>query len=301
VQEQDQHDLLQRPSGACVLCPPPKGHAWTRADDRHVTCGPCYDRLRERLAEVAERYLLLDPRPGGGARWGGRGSPGFVSRPPASVHVISMMDPRSSSDAKVWLGSDGRVHAEETRPPMSTYGTLSTLAWFVAEHRDAVGPGDRDDVWALLRFLDVHADYITRHAELAVEVDAALRSLLGGMRPVTGDGRRKIGPCPRIVERVRDDGVRCRCGHGSMQHDNDSVTGERRCHEPYCGCRVFLPLAGSESSVEVEQVRCGVMLYTSPKLDETVVTCAGCGHSWEMDRWLTMGEDSDREPAESDV
>lgn len=255
MEENGQHDPLQRPFGACVLCPPPKGHAWVRADDRHVTCGPCYDRLRERLSEVAERYLLLDPRPGANPGWGGRGSPGFVSRPPVSVHIVSMRDPRSSADAKVWLGSDGRVHAEETRPPLSTYGVLSTLSWTIAEHRGVSGPGDRDDVYALIKFIDVHVDYVTRSRELAVEVDQVLRGLLAGMRPVTGAGRRKIGPCPMMVERVPDDDI----------------------------------------STEPVKVRCDTLLFTSRKLDEDAVTCSGCGHSWQMSQWLTIGDESGAE------
>lgn len=180
-----------------------------------------------------------------------------MSRPPISVHIVSMRDPRSSSDARVWLGSDGRVHSEETRPPLSTYGVLSTLSWTIAEHRDVSGPGDRDDVYALIKFIDVHIDYVTRHAELAVEVDQALRSLLAGMRPVTGAGRRKIGPCPMMVERVPDDDI----------------------------------------TAAPVKVRCSTPLFTSRKLDENEVTCAGCGHSWAMDRWLTIQDDSGVEPA----
>src|SRR5690349_10517369 len=115
----DTPDPLARPAGACVLCPPPRGHAWTRADDRYVTCGGCCDKLRSRITEIAERYLRLDPRPGSSGEAGSRGAPGFGSRAPASVHIISMMDPRSSQDSRVWLGKDGRVHQEETSPPRS--------------------------------------------------------------------------------------------------------------------------------------------------------------------------------------
>lgn len=218
--------------------------------------------MRERLAEVSERYLLLDPRPGGGARWGGRGSPGFVSRPPASLHVISMQDPRSSQDAHIWVGRDGRVHAEETRPPMSTHGVLSTLSWSIAEHRDVSGPGDRDDVHALTRFVDAHIDYVTRHVDLAVEVDQALRDLLGGMRPVTGAGRRKIGPCPVMVEVVPD------------------------------------PEDGLDTTTEPVKVRCDTLLFTSPTLDEDTVTCSRCGTSWHMSGWLGMDGSPDLEPVE---
>jgi hypothetical protein len=175
------------------------------------------------------------------------------------MHIVSMRDPRSSSDAKIWVGGDGRVHAEETRPPLSVHGVLNSLAWSVAEHRGVSGPDDRDGVFELVRFVDRNADYITRHAELAVEVDQALRALLAGMRPVTGAGRRKIGPCPQMVTVVPDDDV----------------------------------------TAEPVEVRCNTLLYTSRALDEDRVTCPGCGHSWQMDRWLTLGDESDFEPAES--
>lgn len=200
MDEHDQQDPLQRPAGACVTCPPPKGHAWIRADDRYATCSGCADRMRERIAEVGERYLCLDPRPGAQGFDGSRGAPGFGSRPPLSLHVVSMRDPRSSQDSRMWVARDGRVHAEETRPPRSVHGVLSTLSWSIAEHRGVSGPGDRDDVWALLRFVDVNVDYVTRHAELAVEVDDELRDLVGMLRPMTGDRRHRIGRCPRLVE-----------------------------------------------------------------------------------------------------
>lgn len=166
--------------------------------------------MRERIAEIAERYLRLDPRPGSSMEAGSRGSPGFVSKPPASVHVIAIRDPRSSQDARVWLGADGRVHREDTRPPRSVHGTLSTMAWSVADERGVAGPGDRDDVFALLRFVDANLDYLTRHAELAVEVDEGLRVLVSALRSVSDDRLRRIAKCPEMVTREdSDEKVRC--------------------------------------------------------------------------------------------
>lgn len=209
MSEVDQ-DPLARPAGACVLCPPPRGHAWTRADSRYATCTPCSTRMRERIAEIGERYLKLDPRPGSSVEAGSRGSPGFVSKPPASVHIIAVKDLRSSQVSRVWLAADGRVHQEETSPPRSVHGTLSTLCWAVAEHRGVSGPRDRDDVFALLRFLDPHVDFVTRHAELAVEVDEGLRALVSALRPLTGDRIRRIGKCPEMVA-VEDSDEKVRC------------------------------------------------------------------------------------------
>jgi len=240
-------DPLARPSGACVTCPPPRGRAWTRADDRFATCTSCYDRLRTSLAEIAERYLRLDPRPGAQYESGSRGAPGFGSRPPASVHVICLKDPRSSQDSRVWLGKDGRVHREEEHPPLSVHGVLSTLCWEIAEHRGVSGPGDRDDVYALLKFIDRSTDHVTRHAELAVEVDTQLRDLVSALRPLTGDRRRRIGKCPRPAPESEQP---CRCGRRSVQHDNDAR--ECRCNEFHCDCPAFVPASDAE-----EDLRCG--------------------------------------------
>jgi hypothetical protein len=282
-------DPLARPSGACVTCPPLRGRAWTRADDRYVTCGHCYHRLRTVISEIAERYLKLDPRPGGQFESGSRGAPGFGSRPPLSLHVASMRDVRSSQSAKVWVARDGRVHSEEERPPLSVHGTLSTLCWDVAEHRGVSGPGDRDNEFTLLTYLDKHLDHITRVTELAVEVDIGLRNLVSALRPLTGDRRRRIGKCPRPAPaRVQDPS--CRCGHTSTQHDNDAT--QRRCNEPHCGCQVFIPQGGNPE--ETAEERCGAVLYAPADADEVqdVISCRACGHDWVMSEWLTLGDEA---------
>ena len=199
--EHDQTDPLSRPAWACATCPPPRRGAWTQSDSKFATCTGCSSRMREHISEVGERYLKLDARPGAYADARGRRPPGFASRPPANLGVIAVRDPRSSADSRVWLARDGRVHREEERPPRSVHSVLSTLCWSVAEARDIPGPDDRDDVHALLRYLDRLVDqHITRDAELAVEVDAELRSLVGMLRPMTGDRRVQIGQCPQMVE-----------------------------------------------------------------------------------------------------
>ena len=261
-------DAVDRPSSACVTCPPPRGQAWTLADPKHATCSDCYLKLRERLAEIGERYLCLDARPGASFEAGSRGSPGFGSRPPINLHVAAMRDPRSSQDARVWVGSDGRVHAEATRPALSVHGALSTLAWAVAEHRDVAGPEDRADVFVLLRFVDRHIDYITRHADLAVEADRALRELSGVLRPVTGDARRRIGLCRTEV--YRDD--------TDTAESDDVVTDPEDV------------VADGDDVASV--VRCGVPLYAPVQFatDEEIV-CSGCGTRWPMHAWIDMMDD----------
>jgi hypothetical protein len=169
------------------------------------------------------------------------------------------------------------------------YGTLSTLCWDVAEHRGVSGPGDRDNEYTLLEFLDKHIDYFTRHAELAVEVDTQLRDLVSGLRPVTGDRRRRMGRCLAMVE--VEEVVHCHCGHVSSQHDNDAVTSDRRCNEAYCGCQAFTPPPrGSQpAKAHTRTERCNAVVY-APVDDglQAVITCpTGLpGHSWSIDDWL---------------
>lgn len=97
------HDTPEPPPGACLLHhPPAPGQHWVLADQGYRTCSGtpdrpgCLDRLREHLVEIRDRYHRLTARPQAGSRpeWG-RGAPGFTSRPPASLHVIAMRDPRS--------------------------------------------------------------------------------------------------------------------------------------------------------------------------------------------------------------
>lgn len=230
-------DVTERPSTACLTCHTPQpGQEWRRADDRYRTCSACLDRMRATLRDVIARYHRLNPDRAQDMDQQGRGSPGFGSRSPASEHVIAMRDWRSKScetarDAttyvwdpqadrspplppgvhgpveppgayvekrEVWYGRDGRAHTEDARPPRSVPLSLASLATMVAEDRGMTPPTTRD-VTELGRWLDVQLDYVTRQ-EWVTAVDEDLRGLAAQLRPVTGDGRRKIGNCPNTVE-----------------------------------------------------------------------------------------------------
>ena len=203
------------------------------------------------MAEVAERFLLTDPRPGGNRIPGMRGAPGFGSRSPASDHIIAMRDVRSSDIAKVWVGGDGRVHEESPRPACNVHGKLSSLAWSIAEHRDVSGPGDRDDVYALLRFVDRHIAYVTRHAELALDADRTLRDLVARLRPVTGESRRWIGKCPNALT------------------DPELLAALESDDPVRCNADLFAPRMGGPT----DTIQCGV-----------------CGAEWPRDKWLSLGD-----------
>jgi hypothetical protein len=217
----------ERPPRACLLCPPPRRvGAWHLADDGYRTCAACLDRVREQLREVGARWAVLDPRPGAQGEQGGRGAPGFGSRSPGSDHVIAMRDDRSTTVARVWRGSDGKIHRESERPPQSVRGVLGRMAFYVAEARDMTGPTPWS-VPKIVEWLDDQLDWITRQ-DGVVEFSRAVRELLAQLRPMTGEpGARKIGQCPNTLDEgehtrecradlrapLRGDEIRCRaCG-----------------------------------------------------------------------------------------
>jgi hypothetical protein len=166
------------------------------------TCERCYDHLHDQLGEVADRYeTLTSVPPPAGSFNDFRCSPGFISRSPAADHVIVMRDHRSSSEAKVWVGSDGRIHQESSRPPLSVYAVLETEVFDVVELRSISLPDPRETVRSLTEFLDRHLDWITRQASVA-EFGKSVRRLLSQLKPVTGEPRVFLGFCPNVVEQV---------------------------------------------------------------------------------------------------
>lgn len=267
-------DTLTRPTNSCLTCPPPRkvGH-WRPADPGYRTCSDCYDKLREDLQDITRRYLLLDPTPGASSEAGGRGAPGFGSRPSASPHVIVMTDWRSKScevatdgvqyvwdpladdtlepgqygppggaftgKREVWYGRDGRGHTEQENPARSVPATLAALAGLVAEERDTTPPATRT-VHELTRWLDNNMDWITRQ-DLVTDFRDDLRALVKQLMPVTGDpGRRSIGLCPNVI-------------------DEGTVTRE-------CRTRLYAQLKGDN------------------------VTCTVCERRWEGDELLRLGD-----------
>lgn len=188
------------PANRCLLhAPPREGRPWVTADPGYRTCAGCLDRVRERLAEVRDRWEVLDPRPGAQGEAGGRGAPGFGSRPPASDHVIAVRDWRSSRDARVWLAADGRVHRESERPPLSVLAELFTLARHVAGARRLDGPRVLS-VAEIARWLDGQLDWITRQDGVGA-FDRVLRELVAQLRPLTGEpGAKRVGTCPNTLD-----------------------------------------------------------------------------------------------------
>jgi len=200
------HDTPERPSNACITCPPPReeGKPWRLADDSYVTCSGCYDKIRETLKDITKRYTALNPALGGTGESGSRGAPGFGSRPPASDHIITMTDRRSSSVARVWVGADGRVHQEPERPPLSVWSVLDGAAWAIAEERGIDGPPPDVTVQTLTRWIDNQLDWLTRNP-LVIDVARDLRALVAQLRPATGETRAFIGLCPNLPENAEQE------------------------------------------------------------------------------------------------
>jgi hypothetical protein len=113
-----------------------------------------------------------------------------------------MRDRRSSSTAKAWVAGDGKVHLEQERPPLNAVSELEREAVDIAERQSMDPPNPDSTLDELIRFVDRHTDWITRHADVVVELDRVLRALLAQLRPATGDKRpAKIGDCPNVLDR----------------------------------------------------------------------------------------------------
>lgn len=189
----------ERPQGACVLHSAPlNDRPWKKAETGYLVCDPCFEALRTRLWDVRDRYHRLDATPGASGEAGSRGAPGFGSKPPASPHVIAVRDHRSSVEAHVWKGGDGRVHQESTKAPFSTQSVLETEAFDIAERRDVRPPTDRT-VAGLVRWIDVHLDWMTREGPV-IEFARTLRSLQTQLMPLTGDPRIWVAKCPNVID-----------------------------------------------------------------------------------------------------
>lgn len=129
-----------------------------------------------------------------------------------------MRDLRSQRVARVWRGSDGKVHRESERPVLSVHGELHVMCGYIAEAREMARPSG--DVRALVAWLDVQLDWATRQPGV-VELARVVRELAGQLRPVTGEpGRKRIGSCPVTIDE-----------------------GE---HTRECGAPLFAPLRGDE-------------------------------------------------------
>ncbi len=259
-----------RPSWACALHRPPKpGQSWMKADPAYSTCGGCLNNLRSTLREIGDLYARLDARPGGNGEHGGRGAPGFGSRPPASLTVVAMRDRRTlpyalARDAvtyvfdpnadfvlepgqhgpsrgefterrEVWYGADGRPHQESDHGVLSVPATLHGIASGIAGMRELQPPAG--GVPEVIRWLDGQLDWLTRQdwvGEPAAEIHRLASQIRGVNEP-----RRKVGECPNVIDEGRSTRV--------------------------CGARLFAPVRGDS------------------------ISCNVCKRVWHRSEWLRLG------------
>jgi hypothetical protein len=172
---------------ACLPCGS-RGRA-RAATPGYRTCDSCSLDIRDDLAEIRDRYARLDVRPASSAGEGSSVRSVPRSKSPANDHVLSMMDPRSTTT--------GRAYA----PPATLRGWVQLL-------EEETGQRVWDaSVTAMVAYLSGLHAHITR--QLWVDDYAReLHELVQALRPVTGEPRpRPIGSCPTLV----DDGQR-ECG-----------------------------------------------------------------------------------------
>lgn len=192
-------DPMQRPDWACILCPAPSDdRPWKQADDGYRTCESCLKKIRKHLADISDRYHRLDATPGAQGDIGGRGAPGFGSKPAANVHIICLRDTRSGAGAKEWTAADGKVHKESSRPPLSVFNELDTLAWDVCEQRGFDDGHGQTSVYGLCWWLDNQLDWMTRQ-ETIPALARTVRSIRTKLMPVTGDPRIFVAKCPNVI------------------------------------------------------------------------------------------------------
>lgn len=165
----------------------------------YVVCGRCTEAFIDDLEEVAERWPELSAVPVKGDP-GERGSPGFSSSPPGSVHVMAMRDPRSRDYA---VRRD--PECESTRPVMSVPATLIRYCRVIIHARRYRLAVPRE-VPEQTKFLGRQSDWLmkTPHGR---EACFEVRGLRNQLRASTGDPNPEpIGFCFVYVDDTKQCG-----------------------------------------------------------------------------------------------
>lgn len=111
-----------------------------------------------------------------------------------------MRDARSSTDAHVWVGGDGRIHRESERPPLSVFGGLLIEAVDTVERRSLSETSELASVAGLVAFLGRHLVWWAAQEDVG-EFAGRLDQLVSQLRPVTGEPRpRPFARCPNPID-----------------------------------------------------------------------------------------------------
>jgi hypothetical protein len=276
---------MERPTWACVLCPPPSGtRNWRPADEGYRTDSACLDRLRETLHEVAKRYYKLDTRPGANADPESRGAPGFGSRSPASDHIISMKDRRSKSCE---VAMDGTLYEDWQR---SDDPGNDVEAWSRRLPKGVEGPLEPPGKYTKAREVWFAADG-RGHAEQE-RPPRSIHGALDSMCTMVAEDRDMTPPFGTVADLsswldrqldyvTRQDWVTdVAVELHELLAQLKPVTGDKRQKIGKC------PNTLDEGKTSRE---CGHPLYapTQNARDETI-RCAGCKREWPRSEWIPL-------------
>lgn len=193
----------QRPERAlCVLgCRSRSGYPFP-ADNGYLTCDRCATRLRATAVEIPPLYgQIMDPdvllyreSPGG------RPPKGYHSQPPASLHLMSLRDPRTT------CAEPGDLHS-----------ALNVVWWYATKVRELHGlpaPALRPTVAGEVSTLLFHWDWIMRQrwvpdfARDIREVHTQLAHAIPG-----GDtAPKRVGSCTHLLDSTDEERGRRVCG-----------------------------------------------------------------------------------------
>jgi hypothetical protein len=185
------------------------------------------DRDSQVPASIPVYFARLDATPGVSGS-SDRRAPGFGSKPPCNLHVVTMRDTRSRPDpvVDVWYGVLAGTDKPDTTRPMrepsgqarSVEVALANVASGLWDHLAMAGPdlpnGDvtAGGVEGLAGWLHAHVAALTAHPQAGV-IATFLAELVEQLRKAAGDPRdRPVGRCVEMRQRWVGDSEVVECG-----------------------------------------------------------------------------------------
>lgn len=175
----------------CLIC--------STTDTHRHACDTCLTDTRRRLREL-ELYhawlttpTLLAPTRGAG----GRGAPGYGSRPPIRLDVVVMADPRSRVEPPA-VDEDRGIGLDDDTTTLPILDTLRTLANYIRQALDDSAPA-RPTIYGEIGYLLGHLDWAAGHPGVATLV-THIRDLHAQARATAHDQPPKpLGTCLTVT------------------------------------------------------------------------------------------------------